>query len=196
MPVLRRVAADDKILSYSCWAWLAIMCYSFIGQYVDVPIVFTDYVFVEFMGYCLWGYYLSKMSLTRKNMNCIYIIGLVAVLATFAVPLLTNEKVRFHYTDPAPIFAVFAVFAVFLFFVKHPINLSSRWDKIFTHFSKATFGIYMAHSFVVIEIFTRISRFVHNPLLLILVATGAIFTMSYLIVLVIKQIPILRNWVV
>ena len=193
MPVLRRVAADYKILSYSCWAWLIIMCYCFIGRFVEVPLVFTDYVFVEFVGYCLWGYYLPKMNLTKKRMHYIYIIGLIAMLATFAVPILTNEKVRFHYSDPAPILAVFAIF---LFFVKHPFELSNRWGRVLAHFSKVTFGIYMAHTFVVIEAFSRISRFVHNPIALVLVATCAIFAMSYIIVLVIKQIPILKNWVV
>lgn len=193
MPVLRRVAVNDKLLSYSCWAWLIIMCYGFVGRFVEVPIVVTDYVFVEFVGYCLWGFYLSKMSLTKKKVRLVYVIGLFAVLTTFAVPLLTMGKVSFQYSDPVP---ALAVSAVFLYFVKHPIKFSVKSEKVLTHFSKATFGIYLAHSFVVVEVFSRLYRFFPNPYMLVPIAFCAIFGLSYVITVIIKQIPVLKDWVV
>lgn len=193
MPVLRAVAADEKLLSYSCWTWLIIRCYYYIGQFVAVPIVFTDYVFTEFVGYCLWGYYLYKVELSRRQAMMIYFIGIVAFVAMVALPLLTNENVSFQYADPAPILAVFSVF---LFAIRHPIKLPGKKGKVLTHFSKATFGIYMVHSFVVMETFSRLYRFLPNPVALIIVSTIGIFVLSYLIVLVIKQIPVLRDWVI
>lgn len=193
MPVLRAVAADEKLLSFSCWTWIGIRCYYFIGEFVPVPIVITDYVFTDFVGYCLWGYYLFKMTLNRKQARIVYFSGLIALLATLLLPLLTNEEVSFRYADPAPILAVFSIF---LFAIRHPIKLSDKKGKILAHFSKATFGIYMAHSFVVVETFSRVYRFVPNPVALIPISTIVIFVMSYFIVLVIKQIPVLKNWVV
>ena len=193
MPVLRRIAANEKLLSYSCWIWVFIRCYYYVGKYVDVPIVITDYVFVEFVGYCLWGYYIGNLTLGKKQARLVYLFGLVAVLLTVALPLLTNEKVSFGYADPAP---MLATFAIFLFFIRHPLNVSEKANKVLAHFSKATFGIYMAHSFVVIETFSRLYHFFPNPYVLVPVAFIVIFGLSYFITLVIKQIPVLKDWIV
>ena len=68
--------------------------------------------------------------------------------------------------------------------------------RIVEHVSSMTLGIYMVHTFVVMETFTRIHRFIPNPYLLVLVAIVVVFGLSYLITLVIKQIPVLKKWVV
>ena len=193
MPVLRRVAENEKLLSYSCWIWLFIQCYYYIGKYVKLPLVFTDYVFTEFVGYCLWGYYMYQHEWSRKQTRIIYFLGSIACVATIVVPLLTNGKVSFDYTGPAPILAVFAIF---LFFTRHQINLSYRFERILTHFSKATFGIYMAHSFVVVAVFSRLYRFIPNTIALVPVGFVLIFGLSYAITFIIKKIPILQNWIV
>lgn len=193
IPVLRRIAANDRLLSYSCWIWFVIRCYCCIGRYVEVPFIFTDYVFTEFVGYCLWGYYLYRISLSRRQIRIVYLVGFVAALTVVALPLLTKQKVDFEYADPFP---ALAVFALFLFAIKHPLNLSSKKEKVLTHVSKATFGIYLAHSFVVIETFSRLHRFFPNPFVLVPVVFIVIFGLSYVITLAIKQIPVLKNWVV
>lgn len=193
MPVLRRVAVNEKLLSYACWVWVFIRCYYYVEKFIDVPIVFTDYVFTEFVGYCLWGYYLGKLALDKKRARLVYLLGLVALLATVALPLLLVGKVSFGYADPAPILATFAIF---LFAIRHPLDVSEKTGKVLAHFSKATFGIYMAHSFVVIEAFSRLYHIFPNPFVLVLVAFVVIFGLSYFITLVIKQIPVLKNWIV
>lgn len=193
MPVLRRIAANDKLLSYSCWIWLIIRCYYCLERYVEVPFVFTDYIFTEFVGYCLWGYYLYRMSLSSRQIKIVYIVGLVAALTALALPLLTKQKVDFEYADPLP---ALAVFALFLFAIKHPLNLSSKKEKVLTHVSNATFGIYLAHSFVVVEVFSRLYRFFPNPYVLVPIAFCVIFGLSYVITVIIKQIPVLKDWVV
>ena len=193
MPVLRRIAVNDKLLKYACWVWFFIRCYYYVGYFVEVPIVFTDYVYTDFVGYCLWGYYLSRVTMSRKKTRTFYFVGVVCSLAVALVPLLTNNRVAFDYADPI---TAIGVFAVFLFVIKHPINCSAKAERVLTHFSKATFGIYMAHSFVVIVTFSRLHRFFPNPFVLVPVAFCVIFGMSYIITLIIKQIPLLKHWVV
>ena len=80
--------------------------------------------------------------------------------------------------------------------IKHPIQLSPKFEKVVTHVSGLTLGIYMAHTFVIFETFSRIYRFIPNMFLLVPIVFGVVFVLSYLIVLVIKQIPILKKWVV
>lgn len=193
MPVLRRIAVNDKLLKYACWIWFFIRCYYYVGNYVEVPIVFTDFVFTDFVGYCLWGYYLSRVTMSRKKTRVIYFVGVFCSLAVALVPLLTNSRVAFDYADPI---TAIGVFAVFLYVIKHPINCSAKAERVLAHFSKATFGIYLAHSFVVIVMFSRLHRFFPNPFVLVPVAFCVIFGMSYIITLIIKQIPVLKHWVV
>lgn len=193
MPVLRSIAADDKLLAYSCWIWLFIRFYDYIGRFVDVPIVFTDYVFTGYVGYCLWGYYLSRIKLNRKQTLAIYIVGLLSLFMTIIMPLVTNGRIGFDFEAPGPILISIALF---LFVIKHPIQLSLKKNRIVEHLSSMTLGIYMVHTFVVIETFTRLHRFIPNVYLLFIASIIVTVVSSYFIILIIKQIPVLKKWVV
>lgn len=193
MPVLKIIAADEKVLAYSCWIWLILNFYSFLGYYMPVPIVITDYVFVGYIGYCLWGYYLSRIELSRKQEITVYIVGFLSLIVTVALPLITNGKIVLSFEAPGP---VLASIAIFLFVIKHPVQLSPKFEKAITHVSGLTLGIYMAHTFVIFVLFSRLYRFIPNMFLLVPIVFGVVFVLSYLIVLVIKQIPILKKWVV
>lgn len=193
MPVLRLVAASEKVLAYSCWLWLLIRTYLFFGKYLELPIVVTDYVYTGYVGYCLWGYYLSRLTLSQKQTRMVYIVGLLALALTIALPIVSHEKYKFSFECPGPILMSIALFC---FFVKHPFRFSAKSVKIISHLSSMTLGIYMVHTFVEIETFTRIHRFVPNVYLLLLVSLVATFVFSYIIILIIKQIPVLKKWVV
>jgi surface polysaccharide O-acyltransferase-like enzyme len=193
MPVLRIVAANDKLLSYSCWIWLFIRFYMYIGKYVEVPIVFTDYVYTGYVGYCLWGYYLSRLKLNQKQERAVFIVGLVSLVVTVVLPVVSDGNVGFSFESPGPILISIAMF---YFVIKHPVRISIKATKIISHLSAMTFGIYMVHTFVAIETFTRIHRFIPNVYLLSLTSFIVTFVLSYVIILIIKQIPILKKWVV
>ncbi len=193
MPVLKAIAADEKLLSYSCWTWLFIRIYLDLGKYVELPIVITDYVFTGYVGYCLWGYYLSVIKLNRCKVRIVYFVGLLSLAATLFLPRLTNGKVRISMEDPA---IILTTIALFLFVIKHPIRLSPKFEKVILHLSGMTFGIYMVHTFVIYETFTRLYRFVPNVYLFLPLTIIVTFVLSYSIIFVIKQIPLLKKWVV
>mgnify|MGYP002623876469 CR=1 FL=1 len=94
MPVLRMIAANEKLLAYSCWIWLFIRCYYFIGKFVEVPLVFTDFVFTDYVGYCLWGYYLKTLDFKRWQLNLVYVLGILGLLTNIIVPLVSSVKVH------------------------------------------------------------------------------------------------------
>lgn len=193
MPVLRIIAANEKVLAYSCWIWLFMNLYTFIGHFVDVPILITDHVFYGYIGFCLWGYYLSRVELNRRQTNVVYLIGVLSSIITLILPWVTKGKVVFALDSPGP---ALTSIAIFLFVIKHPIQLSPKFEKVVTHVSGLTLGIYMAHTFVIFETYSRIYRYIPNMFLLVPIVFGVVFVLSYLIVLIIKQIPILKKWVV
>lgn len=193
MPLLKRIATDDKVLSYACWIWLAIRFLCNLELFVELPFQITNHVFTEYVGYCLWGYYITRISLSKKQERVVYLVGLLYLIANIALSLITDGKTRVGFDNMDP---VLVCFAVFLFVIKHPIHLSDKVARMVTFFSGMTFGIYMVHSFVDLVIFSRLYRYFPNFFVMAPLAFLVILVLSCAIILVIKQIPFLKRWVV
>lgn len=195
MPILRLIAANKKVLSYSCWIWLFIRCYYFVGKFVKIPIIFTDFVFTDFVGYCLVGWYLSQVKLKTWHKRLVYLVGIAALVVNTVVSLVSSLHITAN-EDPT---IICTSIALFLFFIEHPINpnnLSDRMKKVIFDMSKSTFGIYMAHIFVLTELHSRVYRFIQQPILLTVVTVGATFVISYGITWILRKIPFVGKWVV
>lgn len=193
MPLLRIIAADDKLLSYSCWIWLCCRIYYNLELFVVMPFRITDYVFTEYVGYCLWGYYLSRMKLNQIQSNMVYSIGVLFLLVNITMCFLTKGEVQAGFTNMDQFFVCLAIF---LFFMRHPVRLSEKIGKVITSVSKMTFGICLVHTMVLIKVFPKIHGFVSNILLFVPVAFVVVFMGCFAVIFVIKQIPVLKNWVV
>ena len=193
MPLLKRIATDDKLLSYSCWIWLAIRFFCNLGMFVDLPFRINNYVFTEYIGYCLWGYYLTRVKLTTKQARVVYLIGVCYLIANTILTLVTEGKIRNGFENMDP-FLVCA--AIFLFVIRNPIHLSIKSAKIIANVAEMTFGILMVHSFVDLMLFSRLHRFFDNFFIMTPLAFLGILVLSGAIVFIIKQIPILKRWVV
>ena len=193
MPVLRLMAFNKRLLLYSCWIWLLIRCYFFIGRFVELPIVITDFVFTDFVGYCLFGWYISQVELKIWHTRLVYLLGIVGVGVgvNIVVSLVSSVSVTAYETPSV----ICTSIAVFLFFLKHPVNLSDRLKKVIFDLSKSTFGIYMVHIFVLTEIHSRVYRFVEQPVLLTMLTVGATFVISYGMIWIIRRIPFVGKWV-
>ena len=192
MPVLRMIASNAKILSYSCWIWLFIRCYFFVGTFIDVPIEFTDFVFTDYVGYCLWGYYISTIQFKSWHKKLVYLLGIIGLIANILIPIVSSISIS-AYEAPT---AICTSIAVFLFAIDHPLQLAGGMAKFLTNLSKATLGIYMVHMFVLIELFSRLYRYVQQPVLLTVLCVCAVFVISSGIVWVLKKIPYVGKWVV
>ncbi len=192
MPVLRMIAANNKLLTYSCWLWLLIRCYYFVGRFVELPLVFTDYVYTDYVGYCLFGWYISRVELKTWHKRLIYLLGIAGLVVNVTVPFVSSASVS-NYEAPS---VICTSIALFLFFVEHPINLSDRVNNVVYDMSKSTFGIYMVHVFVLTELHSRVYRFIQHPVLLTVMTVGATFLISYGIIGVIRRIPVVKKWVV
>lgn len=190
MPVLRLVAQNEKVLAYACWIWLFIRIYYFLGNFVELPVVFTDYVFTDFVGYCLWGYYLSILKLPRKVEYGLYGIGLLSIVMTGVMMSLCD--IGSTYESPN---VILTALPVFYFALRHPVK-EHKWTKAITECSKVSLGIYMVHMFVLIEVFFRMHRFIHNPLILIPLCVMAVFVIGGGISLIISKLRIIGKWLV
>lgn len=172
LPVLRLIAQNEKVLVYACWIWLFVRIYYFIGKYVELPVEFTDYVFTDYVGYCLWGYYLSTWRLPKRLEYGLYALGVLSIVMTGLMVFFWNMN-----SVPEMPNVIFTSLPIFYFALHHPIA-EHKWTKVLTELSKVSLGIYMVHIFVLTEIFFRMHRFIHNPLILIPLCVMAVFVIG------------------
>lgn len=193
LPLLKRVALDEKLLSYSCWIWLFIRFFINLKMFVQLPFHVTNHIFPEYVGYCLWGYYLTRIKFTRIQTRMVYLIGLLYLIANITLTILTEGEMREGFVNMDPFFACIAVF---LFVMRHPARFSVTTARIITGFAEMTFGILMVHSFVDMMIFSRLHAFIPSFYLMVPMAFVGVLLASGVIVFIIKQIPVLKHWVV
>lgn len=191
IPIMRMVATNERLLSYFCWTWLAIKCYQFIGNFTILPINMRDVIFVDYVGYCLFAYYLKNISLTDTARKIIYMLGIAGLLITIVIPILTNNED--YYTAPN---VIATTLAIFVFFLYHPVQMKSSIGNAIVTVSKCTFGIYLVHLWVLIQIIFRLHRFIHNSLILCLVCVPVTFLVGLGGILVISKLRYVNKYIV
>ena len=195
MPIMRMIAANERMLSYFCWTWLAIKCYQFIGNFAILPVNLHDVLFVDYVGYCLFAYYLKSFTREKNVRVGIYTLGIVGVITTILIPVLSHndDTVFYHYTAPN---VIVTAMALFTFFMHHPICLKESWARAITTISKCTFGIYLVHMWVLIQIFFRLHRFIPNSLILCLVCVPIVFLVGGGISLIISKLRFVNKYII
>lgn len=177
MPIMRLITRHQTVLKYFCWVWLGMMLYRFAGNFIALPFDLHEHIFVDFVGYCLWAYYLKSMTLSDKVRYAIYAGGVVGLVVTIICAILAQngDTAFFQYTSPN---VIVTTFALFLLFSNLHIAAGEKLTKCITTISKCTFGIYMVHMWVLIQIFFRVHRFIPNPLPLCIICVFAAFAIG------------------
>lgn len=199
MPILRLVARNAVLLNYCCWVWIAFMCYVFLANFFVLPIKLGDILFPRFAGYCLVAYWIktrfADKNVDKKTVAIIYSLGIVGLFITILAGCrLQNPETAFYSYD-APNVMVTAI-ALFLFFVRHPLSQGCAGHGLIEECSKCTFGIYLMHLWVLIQIFFRMHRFISSPIPLTIICVGITFSVSFFITWLIRKIPYLNRLIV
>ena len=195
VPIMRMIAANERLLSYFCWTWLVIKCYQFIGNFTTLPINLRDVIFVDYVGYCLSAYYLKTFTRTKNIRTGIYILGILGTITTILAPVLSqnDDTVFFNYTAPN---VIVTAIALLTFFMHHPISLRQSWANVITTISKCTFGIYLVHMWVLIQIFFRLHRFIPNSLILCFVCVPVVFLTGGGISLIMSKLRYFNKYII
>jgi surface polysaccharide O-acyltransferase-like enzyme len=72
----------------------------------------------------------------------------------------------------------------------------NKLQNIIKDISFNTLGIYLIHMFLLIQGYTRVVRFVSNPLIFIPLIVGGVFVLGYVITKVLKKIPFVGKYIV
>jgi surface polysaccharide O-acyltransferase-like enzyme len=200
-PIFRPIAQNSKILLYFVVVWFLLTLENVVFYFTSMHVGFKMGMFAGFTGYFLLGYLLAKHELSKRTKILIYIGGAIGLFVTiFGTYYTTHSKGHLDifwldYLSPNTVFVSMAVFILF----KQMFNFNVRFIN---SFAAASFGIYLIHpfflSFYKSGIFQNTFGFaLHSKTIHVLFGIPVTFIVvtlsSYLAVLILQKIPIVKN---
>jgi surface polysaccharide O-acyltransferase-like enzyme len=201
IPVVRIL--PDKIKDYFIILWIIFLIYDFIAKCYNVTVLqeIEHYFFTGYIGYLLLGDWCRRNQHNAKLCVASIIIALILLILSICVSIymskLHNEITSplIHYFSPVTV-----VVAVAVYFICGMLsNKLRRWNKlqyIISNISISTLGIYLIHMFLLIQAYTRVVRYIPNPLLFIPLIVVGVFVLGFLITIVLRRIPFVGKYIV
>ncbi|MCR4686265.1 MAG: acyltransferase family protein [Lachnospiraceae bacterium] len=216
-PILREVAKSEVLTKYylivSCLIAIIIPTIIQTGMAFNIPgfisfkTIFDRNLiameFPAFVGYSFFyvlGYYIHSKEISKKAETIIYILTVIAFIATITMSIISS----YHYEVAATDFLFYKTAnvammsaGVFVFFKQH-LNKTFKFNKVITYVSSCTFGIYLIH-LLIAESFSRYLNITTMSVPLVIgipLFTLVYFLMSLAITAVIRLIPVVKNYLV
>ncbi|MBM3123682.1 MAG: hypothetical protein FJZ87_01260 [Chloroflexi bacterium] len=198
-PILRiytsRASRSD--LMYFCGLWfLMIPVGNLIQEFTPIKIGFSYQFLGGYIGYFIYGYFAGGMEFTRRQKSfaiAIFVLCWGLTMLGMYFRSIHNLKSQ-YFEDYQSINVVMMAASLFVCFSKAPI--SDQIKRVVLPLSRASFGIYLVHVIVVAEVFS-------NPQLGAVSSSGSAiymipfmgvlgFVLSFLLIQILRAIPILR----
>jgi len=204
IPIIRVFlkSATRKDLNYFLILWfIGNAAYPSISQYFGINIGVPIYIVTGFVGYYIIGFYITNYEIRKIFKWIVYALGIIGLLGiAIGTYILTKrsgipDESLYSYLSP---FVIFSSVAVMLFVksVKWEkiINNKNKTVSIITEISAASFGVYLIHP-IILEMLSKYginSSYIHP-----LIGTGVtfilVFLISFLIISLIRRIPIFKK---
>ncbi|HAX83521.1 MAG TPA: hypothetical protein DCY15_03270 [Ruminococcaceae bacterium] len=207
-PILKKVTANKKIMEYYLIVWFVLqICLGFIGTlpYLDFAAKVFDSIYMpvalNYSGYFVLDYYLSKYPLSKKTNAAIYVLGGLGAVCSIVMTIffsLKAGKPTDKYLDYLlPTTALYSI-AVFIFFKERfeKKAFGSKSRNMITRISLDSFGIYLCHLLFVRIIFLlpielHIPVIIRVPVLVVIA-----FAFSLLMSALLNRIPGVKKYIV
>ena len=154
-----------------------------------------------YSGYFVLGYYITNMTGShRKRILIIALSVLVFISVGFSYVFHTGNNVfkqtfKMGYLTPTVLIESIAVFV----FLKNHCELKSViLKRVFSEISECSFGIYLIHILVMnfLLITLDITKYIGKSVISMLFISLSVFSLSLLLTMAIKRIPILKNYII
>ena len=187
--------AMKNLLAFFCWTWLGLMLYQFMGNFETLPIVIDRSIFAEFVGYCMLAYFLKSIELQKPIRMIIYVLGVLGLVVSGIMGAVTENVDSFWVGYSAPNVIVTSI-AMFVIGSHQEIHVRQPIQRVIMEISQCTFGIYMVHMWVLVQIFFRAYRYIQEPLMLCFACVIVTFAIGGGISWILKRILIAGKYVV
>ena len=192
VPILRIIAANEKVTNYFLVVWLLFAVLNYIpGVVAETMALFKVRMVTGFVGYALFGYKLSALpkKVGKVKVMCLLLLTLVMMLV-ISVCMSDIE----HFFDPlAPNVILFSA-SVFLLgkYLDGRIGGSKMLQRTINWVREDLFGIYLIHLFYAHLVFrphfiNQIPLWIFIPLFTVVVFVMSLFTIKLL-----RKIPLVR----
>lgn len=217
-PILRRITNDKKSTEYLLIVSLILSIViptildllkfipgEFVTNLISDITVFFDKTYIKFgyLFYYVLGYYLHKYKFSKNVSHISYILGILGGLVTIILTDLYSRKLgvakAIFYTN-FNIGVMLMSVGLFLF-IKN-IFSKKKYNKVFVSivklFSSCSLGMYLVHLYVLEKLndWGKINTLSYNPILSMILVFGITTIISFVFVFSLKQIPIVKKYIV
>lgn len=190
--------ADKRSLEYFLLLWFIstgmfglIEKFSLIELRFEVPLV-TGYI-----GYFILGHYLHHFKINPISKYSLYVLSVISLLITiWGTYYLTKQNGAFegYFYSYFSINTILMATSVFIFFSGFRMPKNKKIKHVINHLSATSLGIYLIHPmilrFLFLHNFTAAST---NPYVGILLLALATTLINFVIVMILKKIPIIKQ---
>ena len=202
IPILRKIAQDNKLMRYALLIWMVFVFVSFF-QYAKTFELVTQFyplfkmnIIVGYSGYFLLGYFLSCNVFSKKQRIWIYLLGivglLVAIFGTFYISI-SIGKANNRYLDRLSLQVMATAAALFVLMKELAPRYGKLTLKLVAFVRKDLFGIYLVHLLWLPIVNTAEFRYCCSGIITIPLITIIVFVLSLFTTKLIRLIPILRK---
>ena len=201
VPVLSLITTHaSKRLLYA----LVLLCI-FTNQVLPLITKFTSFTFWfhipltdSYLGYFLLGWLLKDVAFKRSIRYGLYLAGLLSVAATAVLSYLLSQKGEdlyfMNYETLTTLFSTLAVFVLIKNVHWERILLNKPSCTLLSELANASFGIYLIH-IIVKHYFVEIFHLIENSIGFMTVGAVFVYLISFIIVMILRRIPMIKNLV-
>ncbi|MDN3580599.1 acyltransferase [Mucilaginibacter flavus] len=197
-----RSATESQVL-YFIVIWFIANC---VLGIIDVSLETANnielHIFTGYIGYFVLGYYLKSFSFSKRTLNTLYTLCVIAFIASIAGIILLQVYQFKHATDLIESDVTpeipFAVAGLFLFMKNYPFSTKQQWwKKIANHISQESYGIYILHVLCMQLMFGKgflnIDFGTLSLLWVIPIKMLMALSLAFIMVKILKRVPLLNR---
>ena len=205
-PLLKKIAADKKLLEYFLIVWIVFTVIGNILVAIPDPYIYFQKrlhnfymsTAIHFSGYFCLGYYLAKYDIKKSLRILIYFLGGLSIVSFAAITyrLSAEEgKLVADFLENTKPMTVLVPAAVFLF-AKNAFKKQAT-PKAIAFIAKASFGIYLCHG-IVLKAVTQASLLPNDirTVYQIVITTAATYLISLAVSAILNSIPFVKKYII
>jgi len=208
VPILRKVttSADNTLLIYYSVIWfIAVSLIPLAEKVSGIDSRIDLYSISGYVGYLVLGLILGRKEISTKVFVISVAIFLISIVITFLgtyILTLRNEGIfvgyLYGYLAPNTIVAACACFIVIKYLASNTKTLQiTAVQKLTATLSSCSFGIYLLHPVFLYllkngTLGIKLSAWTGNPLWYVPITSICVFVLSFLLIFIIRKIPIFR----
>ena len=202
IPLVRKIVVDKSVVKYTLIVWFLYCVVCQLGSVGNVSPRVIDWVGIKlssvfgYIGYFILGYVLSRTTLSKKQRNVVYLIGVIGVVGIIMGTCVHTKYLdsfsEAFYNNKSPL-VVWVSMAVFVAVKENSSKYGRKTEKMLASVRNDLFGVYLVHAFWLMVINVPKYRDICDHIISLPLIAIVVFVLSLLTAKVIRLIPYFRK---